>query len=641
MKWGKAEKESKGALGGLMKTTSYADTWFNRYTEPAQGFIILRSGERLAGKIVVHHRYNEASKYTAKDQTGKIIPYPGGVDVIADVKLFQGGEATAYKGDSVAAYGATFRIADWVPDKKLAQTADNFNPGTIKLEDGTLRTGMVALATARGSYKDLRYFQMVCFAADPSAEVEIYSGEDAANAVLPKVSEASQDSGGKSIKYLLYRGALIDQAAWIARIESDPKGMDAEPAVPGELALKNESVLKGRFALAAGKKKTWSYFIDENNDLFYISSAVPFKVLQLTVAGQPERYVVLDGRIVRNRETIAELEEDKELHEGRVALLDGKVIEGRVSFKRIYNLIKSYRLPIGVYVVPSGANSLVEEYDADDVDYVEEVDKGKRVKFMPLDGILVSVDDYLKSLEGRKDETRSLQSGFIAFKDGRKLEGRVFRERSAVVFVSKDNKLDRIKAQTEELAYFVMKIAGTERKFIPQQHGIKAFSGPGYDFVEVMEPSGVYSYCVNTKPTHLKKGITNLVKGTMNTVGDVGQVALANEVAKQQIRSDMEAGADVGTAVVSGAQAQKETLEKTQGMVQVGDEGGIYHKEWIVMNNKTGEQLVVFKDNYTDEMKALLAQCISYTSLEKKELRRLTDLDYLGDAVKFLNGCNR
>ena len=628
LKWDKAQFEEKSSLVRMGMTR--ADTWQYSYSQPIDGFLLPKKGEKVNGKIILHKRWNKESP----------------AETVEDVRIIQkDGKDDLYSTNDIILYGINFTIKDWLPEKYVA--------GYVQFEDGPLLEGwLMLLPNIEQPYPDLHYFQSVYFTQDKTAPVEIFSPKGGAIGGLTQVTQVGQVMGGKTVVYSVLNGSLIDRERWIHKLETDPKKMKTDPLSPGEMRTKNGSNLKGRFAFNTGNKKTYAFFVDEELDVYQVSPYTKgIRVIEITQAtGTSTHYVPLKGKFVNSDIMIADLEKDKELRESHLVLTDGRKLDGRSSFETAQNVVKSYRVPLSIYFVSSGADSFLEQFWPAEIDYLEQVVDGKRIKYVPLPqkgfASIIKLEEYLSALESQnfKDPTRNLQNGYVIQNNGQKLEGRIAQGRSNFTFVSTENKLEIYSAANPVFSYFIQSINGIDRRFISQEHGIRAFSGSGYEITEVLQPFGKFSFYRNAKPTHLKKGLTGLAKGAINTVTDAGRVAAANEVAKQEVKEELQnsgGGSDaISSAAIAGAESQAETLELTEGMIDVDDEGGIYHKEWIIVNNNSNEKIVVYKDNDTEVLNDLLKSCSKFQLLSKKEVMQLTDIDNLEDAVKFLNSCN-
>jgi hypothetical protein len=597
--------------------------------------VILPSGERLVGKLVIHNRLTvEAEKGRSTDPKADVIP---------DVSITHDGKTDKFELASIAAFGARFTPSDWTPRKKGKDLADAFHPGFVQLDNDVRNEGLVALSS-RPEETDLRTFDRVYFAADATSPVEIYLTPRSGKSGVPNAVEAGQ-KGGAEASYQLLRGGLIDQGAWIARLERDPKRLQVEGLMPAEVLFHSGAVLKGRLAMQTGKAKQSAYLIDEDQDLLALAAAPGIKVINATGNGVTQQYVVLNGEYVNNQDAIARFEKNESLHPGRIVLANGDSLVGRVSLRRAVNMVKSYRIPLGAYFVPNGDNALLSYFTPDQVEYVEEDAEGATTRYAPLENSFVPQAEYLAGLEASKSrtKTRNLHAGYVMLEDGTRLNGRIAQRSGGIVMVDEGKRFKRYRPSDKGLSHFAQTIDGTERRFIPLQAGIRAFSGGGMEFVEVFGADKDFSYYRNPNPTHLKKFATALAKGAINTATTAGRVATANAAAKQEVRASLEGSekgaGDVASAVVAGAEAQQKVMETTEGMVVVGDEGGLYHKEWVVVNNATKEKTVVYSGNDSQELTRLLSACAKYRTLEPREAKRLTNVGNLEAAVQFLNSC--
>lgn len=322
---------------------------------------------------------------------------------------------------------------------------------------------------------------------------------------------------------------------------------------------------------------------------------------------------------------------------GYAMLDDGTKLEGQVlsysgfegSFKRTY---------FGFFIIATGRDAKYFPPDGD-ASYIVQSVKGKEVKYLPLTESFVVADEFLSSLKANKDPLDKLQKGSIVFKDGTKKEGQVAQLKKAVI-LNVGEKFESLNFTSSNIKYFTQNIDGADRKFAIMMSGMRAFSGPQNVIVEILSPSETFSYYKNPAPTHLKKGLTKLAKSAINTTTDVGRIGLANEAAKQAVKSELKDSDknpdNVGNAVQAGAEAQANVLDQTKDM-GVGDEGGLYHEEWVIVNNSTGTNVVLYNGNEDEVITGLLHKCSNFSSLEKAQLKKLTDADNIEQVVKYLN----
>ena len=136
-------------------------------------------------------------------------------------------------------------------------------------------------------------------------------------------------------------------------------------------------------------------FIDENKNLTYSPNLE--KVLAFKINSEGKQQVLVRAYkqgmmadktgwlFINHDEFLQELEKSKTLMKGNFVLNNGQKREGRISFLRAFNAVKSYRVPLGAYFISSAPDAFIEYYNADQFDYVEQVEEGKTVRYVPLD----------------------------------------------------------------------------------------------------------------------------------------------------------------------------------------------------------------------------------------------------------------
>lgn len=68
-------------------------------------------------------------------------------------------------------------------------------------------------------------------------------------------------------------------------------------------------------------------------------------------------------------------------------------------------------------------------------------------------------------------------------------------------------------------------------------------------------------------------------------------------------------------------------------------EQGIYNKEWVVLNKKTGEKIIIYKSDYKKLIEPLLFGCYNYLSLDKSAQKKHLKWDNLATTISFLDSC--
>lgn len=97
----------------------------------------------------------------------------------------------------------------------------------------------------------------------------------------------------------------------------------------------------------------------------------------------------------------------------------------------------------------------------------------------------------------------------------------------------------------------------------------------------------------------------------------------------------------MSSTLEAGKQSFDNTIKLTDGIVEAGEEGGIFFKEWVILDNTTGQQYIVFKRYDKEQLSLLLSGCPSYATLDEKESRKLRKLESLEGTINYLNDCSK
>jgi len=273
-KFNKGKREDRSLADRMFSNPQ--DTWFSSYCKPVNGFVILNTGEKVTGQMIIHERHNgtygisyDSTYMFAGGQEHKKVYDPTGKSVIQDVSITLSDGSKKVFSDKIAEYGLLFKPSDWAPVKRSKVPADHFNPGFIRYKDGTVREGLVALATMSYESKgDLRIYKRIFFADNAFANVESFFVPGYKPMSVPHVNEAVQIVAGDSIDYPLVNGGLVDQDSWIKSFLANPRKNDLDPPALGKLYLRNNVTLNGRVFMSRYKKKSYAYLVDQDNDLF-------------------------------------------------------------------------------------------------------------------------------------------------------------------------------------------------------------------------------------------------------------------------------------------------------------------------------------------------------------------------------------
>lgn len=593
--WGKKVKEFKGLFKPPVE-----DRWFNKYTEPLPGHVVIhKTGERINGTIVVRHRWNKASKKFVKDDAGNLTRHPGGVDVIEDVKIAVEGKSTTYSTKELFTWGFDFKMSDWAPKKNSKNPADNYQKGGVTLESGEELPGYVCMIgnTKKALPRYYRFF----YAPNPQAPVIIYFDNS--------LNEAYQEMDNREVRYILFNHEgrwLINQDSWTELLLDKPQKLDYQTGGMGEMTLLNDQVFKGKFFMGKDKIITEFFYLSEDNQLMHFPSIKVVDQIAFTVESEKMHYLNLDGLLVNTKDFIAGLDKKGLLYSGSIHMLDGTIHSGRIGLRQRANMIKSYRSIYGYYFISDGDQPTITKFKAaDPIDFVLVTVDGEKTKYVSDGGIFVKYDELLENIVSKesKNPLKVMQAGYLKYMDGSKKSGFIMQANKKYYYWIASNKadLERIYTDDSKVAYVIQKV---DRKL----HQFKYESGK---WIEIHEPTGAYSYYKNPAPTHKKTVASGLA--------NIGIKQLAKIAASQVDGLDE-------TADGLNDFLDDEPLE-------------VYFTEYVVVDNKTGKKLIVYDQNEEALMGGLLTPCSNYSVLDEKEKAKMTSISHIDEAIQLLNKC--
>ena len=229
-----------------------------------------------------------------------------------------------------------------------------------------------------------------------------------------------------------------------------------------------------------------------------------------------------------------------------------------------------------------------------------------------------------KLTKAKNNDEKNFQPGYIMFNDGTKKELRIARARKVNrgFYTLDGNGQFKAYYGDPKVAYFTQNIDGQEVRYRRIKKRYEVWHQPESDF----------SYCVNPYPTHIRKGLTKFVQGVTSAAVEIATDELIEAAAEKAIRE----GGNI-RSVVDNA------IEMDEGLTvdYSSTEGGIYHDEYIIFM-KSGKAWIVYTKNIDEFISSVLTNCDNFSSIEKKNIRQLGNIDKLDETITYLNqnGCS-
>jgi hypothetical protein len=346
------------------KSKNNEDIWFSEYTSPIDGYINLLTGEKLIGKIIVHHKWNRASEKKLKETTvnkdgSKQVRYykdPLGIDIIEDVKITTNGVEKIISTNDIAHYGAHFKVLDWASVKKQKIASDSFNKGTLTYLDGTKKEGLITLRSSKYLKKrlDIRYFNCVYFAQDENAIVEAIETKN--------LQQAIQSASGVDVLYTNFNNHLIHRDLLIESLQTSAKKVGYHELSDGKIFINDGEEVAGQLCFKKGMDavlKTHVIFIDNEKNVRF-----------LRCTDDDIIYIENKGVTYYPLETKFASEKELGLKKGYIQFKDESKVEGEMSYRKNYILFK-------------GADNKIKNYTAKkgDIDFAIQDNGSSKTKY--------------------------------------------------------------------------------------------------------------------------------------------------------------------------------------------------------------------------------------------------------------------
>lgn len=305
-----------------------------------------------------------------------------------------------------------------------------------------------------------------------------------------------------------------------------------------------------------------------------------------------------------------------------ITLYDGSTLQGKGSLE-----VKgwNYGMTVKQLLVFYDGKGLTQSFSPAFGSDIQSVKLGAEEYIAFDDGFYPKKKIIKKLTKSKKKDEKNFQPGYIAFKDGSRKELKIARARKANrgFYTLSDDGVFRAYYGDSNVKYFTQNIDGEEIRYRRIRDRYEVWHQPEEDF----------SYCLNPYPTHVRKGLTKFVAGVTS--------AAVETVTDELIQASAEKAIMEGGNVKDVVQQAIEMDEGLTVKYNPDTDGGIYFEEYIIFQKGKPGATVVYAKNMDSYITDVVTSCDNFTTLDKKQLRKLGDIDKLDETISFLNqnGC--
>lgn len=365
--------------------------------------------------------------------------------------------------------------------------------------------------------------------------------------------------------------------------------------------------------------------------------------------------------------TIAEVTKDGEktykdearnYHEGSITLTDGTVKNGWVAFgKRDYiNQNKpgmGYKYD-GIFFT-STKDGYLKTYSNDEISFVSQKTPAEELSYSPYAGGFVA-ENAMDDVNFR-DNLREMNPGTLTLADGTKLEGTMAKfDKTSLNYKNVSGIIEKYNAT--DIDNFVITSEGEERTVI-NMNG---------ELTEQLHKSETFWAYINPNPTTVNEKKTNFARSAAGLSTSLAGAAVMRADGKKEgydlkldsliMNSNLQQLKDYqkGFWAMYGATNSEEMQEKCDNKSALKFDGSltlaiagkemqdditVYFEEIMLINQKTGEKYLLYKDKkeMNTKLEGLLNGCCTFLTMDKKDQKPYYDVENIKQTLAMLSEC--
>ncbi|MEP5614053.1 MAG: hypothetical protein ABJP45_17505 [Cyclobacteriaceae bacterium] len=412
---------------------------------------------------------------------------------------------------------------------------------------------------------------------------------------------------------------------------------------PGYVVLKSEKKLDGQIALIGSYSAvTEVQFLGDGKEISFPISALksyglnasPSELAQTAAARGPISetseglYEWRDGGVVMNKKIYNSVPRD-----GYVVLKSGKKYEGQLRVQKRDEDLWNFQ---------------VKTSDGKEKFKAEEVAKyGLNVTGDEITQANLSNMD-LSYFPGTVTSGSTMKSGEIAI-----VKTSFYSEK--ILLKSSDGKYEEY--TPENVSDFTQTRDGIEKKYASLD-GVfieDEFNGNTFRLYRNPNPTTINNFATGFVKAGVQAGTAAIAEGIVNSdakkneyttnLDSIIQVSTKEELIAMQNKLVQIGGYSTADDLIENS--GNESLVNNVNALKIAIAGrefaesdeGIYNKEWVILNKKSGEKTIVYKSDYNELIEGLLFGCYDFLSLDKSAQREHKKWNNLEQTVSYLDKC--
>jgi len=352
-------------------------------------------------------------------------------------------------------------------------------------------------------------------------------------------------------------------------------------------------------------------------------------------------------------------DEARNFHSGSVILKSGETLNGQIAFRK-KDYINQNKPGMGfkyngIFFAKEKGDYLTT-YSNSELSYVSQSINGEDLKYSPYEGGFVA-ENAMDKVTFR-DDLRELNPGTLTLADRSTLSGSIAKfDAKSLNYKNASGIIKKYSAEYIE-KFVVTTKEGKERTVINLEG----------ELTEQLIKNETFWAFINPNPTTVNEKKTSMARSAAGLTTSLAGAAIMRNDAKKQgyesnidsviMNSNLQQLKDYQATIwkINGYSSSEELQEKSDNesakkfdaslsLAIAGKEAQndivVYYEEIMLINQKTGEKYVLYKNkkDMNSQLEGLLNGCYTFLTMDKKEQKQYYDINNIEQTLAMLSEC--